>query len=259
MAHISLQHVEFQYPIYQAAGRSIKVSIMQQMAGGTIDSSYDSVTVRAINNLNLEIEDGARVGLIGRNGSGKSSLLRVLAGVAHPQAGVVNIEGRVIPLIERALGVNPELSGMANIELPMRFLGATTAEIREAKATIPEFTGLGDFIHMPVRTYSEGMKARLAFALCTAVHGDILVLDEWMGAGDIDFHRRAQARLTDMVNATRILVLASHSLDLIQSVCNKAIWMDRGNLIMYGDAVEVCMAYYNTMNSVPPPEKLAAE
>lgn len=259
MAHISLDTISVSYPVFEIAGRSLKVSLLRQMAGGRINIDAGVVEIEAIRNLSLQIPDGTRVGLIGRNGSGKSTLLRVLAGVAHPQSGRVSMQGRVIPLIERALGVNQELSGLANIELPMRLLGATTREINEAKLTIPEFTGLGGFIDMPVRTYSEGMKARLAFAICTSVKGDILVLDEWLGAGDIDFHQRAQERLSVMIDATRIVVLASHSLELVQNICDMAVWMDRGDLVMAGPSAEVIAAYRQSSEGARPAELVAAE
>jgi|CXWL01.1.fsa_nt_gi ABC-type polysaccharide/polyol phosphate transport system ATPase subunit len=243
MAHVLLDQISVRYPVYALTGRSLKVSLLRQMVGGRINADAGVVEIEAIRALSLDVKDGARVGLIGRNGSGKSTLLRVLAGVAHPQSGRVSIEGRVVPLLERGLGINPELSGLANIELPMRLLGATSREIKEAKLTIPEFTGLGGFIDMPVRIYSEGMKARLAFAICTAVQGDILVLDEWLGAGDIDFQMRAEERLVSMIQATRIVVFASHSMELIENICNLVVWMEHGDVIMAGPADEVVPAY----------------
>lgn len=243
MAHIRLNNIYFSYPVYSITGRSLKVSLMQQVAGAQIRNSNETVTVTAIKNLSFELKDGDRLGLVGHNGAGKSSLLRVLAGLAHPQAGSMEIQGRVIPLIERALGVNQELSGYDNIELPLRLLGANDQEIKEARGYIPEFTGLGDFMSLPVRTYSEGMKARLAFALCTAIHGDIMILDEWLSAGDIDFVEKAEQRLTNMVDSVPILVLASHNLDLLRRVCTKVAWMAHGKLMMLGDPEEVLTKY----------------
>ncbi len=245
MAHIELSNIGFNYSVYHAAGRSLKLSAMRRIQGG----ANGVVHVRAIRNLSLRLEDGDRLGLVGRNGSGKSTLLRVLGGLAHPQVGHVDIQGRVIPLIEKGLGINAELSGEANIELPLRLLGATDAEIQNARQWVPDFTGLQQFIHLPVRTYSEGMRARLAFALSTAIEGDILVLDEWLSAGDINFVDKAEAQLTSLLNKSRILVLASHSLELLRHVCTKVMWMEQGKVVMMGEPNEVIAAYIEGMRA----------
>jgi ABC-type polysaccharide/polyol phosphate transport system ATPase subunit len=154
-----------------------------------------------------------------------------------------------VSLIERGLGMNAELSGRANIELPLRLLGASTAEVSAAIEEIPEWTGLGTFIDLPIRTYSEGMKARLLFAICTALPSDVLVLDEWLGAGDAEFINRAEERLTGMLSKTSIVVLASHSMDTIQRFCNVVIWMDRGRIMMKGPPSEVIPAYLGCVSS----------
>src|SRR5690606_5073699 len=159
------------------------------------DGERGIVEVQALSDVSLDLKEGDRLGLVGRNGAGKSTLLKVLAGLVHPQRGGVRVEGRVAPLLTRGLGIHPELSGANNIELPMRLLGATEAEIKRAKRDVPEWSGLGEFIHLPVRTYSAGMRARLLFAICTAVRGEILIMDEWLSAGDADFVNKAQERL----------------------------------------------------------------
>ena len=240
MALIKLDDVSFWYPVYDVTGRSLKVSLMRHFTGA---QEHGSVEVQALSDLSLELRDGDRIGLIGRNGAGKSTLLRLLAGLVFPQRGGVKIEGRVVPLITRGLGIHPELSGAANIELPMRLLGATEAELKRARREVPEWSGLGDFIHLPVRTYSDGMRARLMFAICTAVRGDILVMDEWLSAGDADFVLRAQERLAQVLDTTRIVVLASHSMDIIRRMCNIVCWMERGRVIMTGPAETVLPAY----------------
>jgi ABC-type polysaccharide/polyol phosphate transport system ATPase subunit len=240
---VVLEDVSFAYPIYDIGSRSMKVSLFSRLTGGSEANRAGVVKVEALRKVSFSLKDGDRLGLIGRNGSGKSTLLRVLAGLAHPQSGKVQIAGRVVPLIERGLGIDPDLSGLANIELPLRLLGATTAEVKRAVEEIPEFTGLGDFIKLPVRTYSDGMKARLSFAICTAIHADVLVLDEWLGAGDAEFQQKAQERLQGMVDRTRVVVLASHSNDLIRQVCNRALWLDRGVPMMLGAPGETIDAY----------------
>ncbi len=243
MAAIDLDAVSFSYPVYEVTGRSLKMTVMRQLVGSKIDLGVGSVEVAALAEVTLNLRSGDRLGLVGRNGSGKSTLLRLLAGLAHPTRGRMHIDGRVLPLIDKGLGINPELSGFENIELPLRFLGASDAEVRAAKRDVPDFTGLGPFIHMPVRTYSEGMRARLAFALCTAITGDVLLLDEWLGTGDADFYERAQQRLKGMMSATQIVVLATHSTELMRSICNKVAWFDRGRLIVMGDPDAVIGMY----------------
>lgn len=248
-ARINLENVSFSYPVFEMASRSLKVSMFRQATGGVIGDKSGVVHVQALSNISFELNRGDRLGIIGRNGSGKSTMLRVLAGLAHPQIGTVEIKGRVVPLIEKALGINPELSGFANIELPLRLLGATSAEVERAKKEIPEFCGLGRFIHLPFRTYSDGMKTRLAFAICTSLEADILVLDEWLAAGDMEFQERAEVRLTKLIDETEIVVLASHSPQLIERVCNKTLWMQGGEMVLFGPTSQVLGAYLHSTQS----------
>ncbi|MFT3729162.1 MAG: ABC transporter ATP-binding protein [Terricaulis sp.] len=252
MASITLEDASFWYPLFDSTGRSLKVSVMRQFAGGDGNRPGGIVEVQALSNVSLQLRDGDRVGLIGRNGAGKSTLLRVLAGLFHPQRGGLKIEGRVVPLITRGLGIQGELSGMQNIEVPMRLLGATEAEIKRAKHDVPEWSGLGDFIHLPVRTYSDGMRARLLFGLSTAVRGDILVMDEWLSAGDADFVAKAQKRLTDLLETTRIVVLSSHSLEIVRRICNLVVWMERGQVMMTGTPDVVLPAYLKSIQRPVP-------
>lgn len=240
MASIRLEDVSFSYPLFDVTERSLKVSLMRQFGA---DAESGPVEVPALVDVSLKLEDGDRLGLVGRNGSGKSTLLKLLAGLIYPHHGGVSVRGRVVPLITRGLGIHPELSGYQNIELPMRLLGATEAEIRQARAEVPEWSGLGDFVHLPVRTYSEGMRARLLFAICTAVRGDILVMDEWLSAGDAEFVARAQERLRSLLDTTRIVVLSSHSIEIIRQMCNVVCWMEAGRIVMTGEADAVIPAY----------------
>lgn len=248
MTSVTLTDISLDYPVYELTGRSLKVSVLRQVAGARLILSNGSATVQALSHLSLSLKDGDRLGLVGHNGSGKSTLLRVIAGLAHPQEGKVRITGRVIPLIDRAMGINPDLSGLENIELPLRLMGATSAEVAAAMKEIPEWTGLGTFMNLPVRTYSDGMRARLSFALCTAVQGDILVLDEWLSAGDAAFIEQARARIAHYVSRSKILVLASHSAEMIEQVCNVTAWMERGELRAIGPTNEVLPLYLEAMH-----------
>lgn len=201
------------------------------------------VRVKALDNFSLDLREGDRVGLVGHNGSGKSTLLRVLAGIIHPQRGRVRVRGRVIPLIERGLGINQELTGRQNITLPLLLLGATRSEVRNALQDIPEWTGLGEFIDLPVRTYSEGMRARLMFGISTAIKGDILLLDEWLGAGDAQFISAASERMNHLLASAGIMVVASHSVEIVERFCNKAIWMEKGEIVAIGPPAQVLDHY----------------
>jgi len=247
MTSVKLEDVSFWYPVFDASGRSLKISLMRQFGG---NGEKGIVEVRALSQISLEIKHGDRVGLVGRNGAGKSTLLKVLARLIYPQRGGVSIEGRVVPILSRGLGIQPEFSGYRNIELPMRLLGATSAEIRRAQEEVPDWSGLGDFMHLPVRTYSDGMRARLMFALCTAVRGEILVMDEWLSAGDADFVERAQQRLRGLVESTPIVVLSSHSLDIIRKICNVVVWMEEGEIVQVGSPEDVLSAYLKGLPSL---------
>lgn len=240
MAVLKLSDVSFWYPVFDVTGRSLKVSLMRQFSRADEGAM---VHVQALRDVSLELKDGDRLGLVGRNGAGKSTLLRVFAGLLHPQRGGVKVSGRVVPLISRGLGIHPELSGYQNIELPMRLLGATENEIARARQEVPTWSGLGDFIQLPVRTYSDGMRSRLMFAICTAVRGDVLVMDEWLSAGDADFVNKARERLEELISSTRIVILSSHSMEIIRTICNVVCWMDQGRVVLMGPPEIVLPAY----------------
>lgn len=256
MPSIIIDNASVRYPVFDTSSRSLKVSLLSRIGvGGKQGPAY----VRALSDISLTIGDGERLGLVGRNGAGKSTLLRLIGGLIAPSSGRVKTKGRLIPVIERGIGIHPELTGRQNIELPLRLLGATKAEVLAARDEIPDFTGLGEFIDLPYKTYSEGMKARLVFALCTSIPADVLVLDEWLGAGDIDFTERAQRRLTEFLSRSRTLVLASHSLELIERVSTRVAWIDGGRVRMTGDPAEVCDAYRHHMSAAAPGQVAAAE
>ncbi len=240
---IQIDDVSVDYPVFDASARSMKMAALGKLTGGRVVSKFASINVRALDQLTLDIFEGERIGLIGHNGAGKSTLLRLLAGVLHPTSGDMLVRGRVVPMIEGALGVHSEFTGYENIELPLRLMGATEDEIARARVEIEEFTQLGPYMSMPLRTYSAGMRVRLAFAICTAVKPDVLVLDEWLGASDAAFIERASKRLNTMLEAAKAMVVASHSTDLLIGVCNRVLWLERGRLVMDGLPREVIAAY----------------
>jgi ABC-type polysaccharide/polyol phosphate transport system ATPase subunit len=195
-----------------------------------MSGAHDVITVRAIDGLNLEINDGDRVGLVGHNGSGKTTLLRVLAGIYKPSGGAITIEGQVGALLNSTAGMDPESTGIENIYLRGYMMGMSRREIASKLDDIAEFSELGDFLELPMRTYSTGMSARLAFAVSTAAHNDILLIDEGIGAGDAAFQKKAQQRIESLFDRTPIVILASHSETLISEFCNRRVMMEHGVL-----------------------------
>lgn len=245
MARIEFKVASIEFPIFNANGRSLTSRLLQVATGGKLDADPNGrVVIRALDKLSFNLQDGDRVGLLGHNGAGKSTLLRALSRVYAPTSGEAIIEGEVGSLIDISLGINPEATGRENIFIRGALLGFSKQEIESHLDEVIEFSELGDFIEMPVRTYSSGMHLRLAFAVSTVVRPEILLMDEWLSVGDENFKLKAEARLAELVDATKILVIASHSRELIESSCNRAIWLEHGQIKMDGSASEVCSAYF---------------
>ena len=245
MASVTLDRVTVDFPIYNARKRSLKAELFRRTVGGHIESNEDSrVSVMALRDVSMTLRDGDRLGLIGRNGAGKTTLLRVLSGVYEPPVGRVAIDGSVSSLTDIMMGMDPEATGYENILLRSVFLGVSVSQARASISEIVEFTGLGNFLNLPMRTYSSGMMVRLAFAVSTAVTPEILIMDELIGAGDATFFHKAEARLRDLIGRTRILVIASHADEILRRLCNKAALMEGGRLRMIGPVDEV-LAVYN--------------
>ena len=231
MISIDLCGVSVDFPIYGAESRSLKKRLLNRRIGSHV--SYGArhlVTIHALRDVSLEIRHGERVGLVGANGAGKSTLLRAIAGVFEPTRGRVRVEGRVTALFSLNLGIEADATGMENIVLRGLAAGLTRREIDRQAEEIAEFTELGDYLDFPLFTYSDGMKARLAFAISTAAKPEILLMDEWIGAGDAAFIEKARARLDAMVGDAGILVLASHNRTLLRRVCNRVVTLDRGRV-----------------------------
>jgi ABC-type polysaccharide/polyol phosphate transport system ATPase subunit len=242
MARVVLHDVSVSFPIFTSQTRSVKAAVFTRL-GGALGSHNDTVVVHALRNITLELRDGDRLGLVGHNGAGKTSFLRVVAGVYPPRSGEALIEGRVSSFTDITLGMEPEATGWQNIIFRCVFLGLTFAEARALAPTIGEFSELGDYLNLPVRTYSSGMFLRLAFAISTSVLPDIVVMDEMIGTGDQDFIAKARKRLSELLERSRILVLASHDEEIIQTFCNKVLWLDKGQVRMLGPIKDVMAAY----------------
>jgi lipopolysaccharide transport system ATP-binding protein len=246
VASVDFRNVSVDLPIFNARGRSLTSKLVQVATGGRLDSDgHGRVFVRALDQVSFSVSDGERVGLIGHNGSGKSTLLRTLSGVYLPSEGTAKVEGEVGSLIDIGLGINPEATGRENVFIRGALLGLSKANVQDRLQEIIEFSELGDFIEMPVRTYSAGMHLRLAFAVSTVVRPEVLLMDEWLSVGDESFLQKAEQRLTDLVNATKILVIATHSRELIESICTRVIWLEHGQVRMDGSPAAVSEAYFD--------------
>ncbi len=247
-ASIHLRNVGVDFPVFNASALSLKNRILSSVTGGAIDRKYDgSVIVRGLQDINIKIEAGERVGLIGHNGAGKTTLLRVLSGIYAPTEGEAIIKGECVSLINISLGIDPEATGRENIKLRSAMIGYTPKQTREKMDEIIEFSGLGSFIDMPFRTYSSGMQLRLAFAVSTSIRPQILVLDEWLSTGDEEFRHRAENRMKEVVDSTDILILASHSRQLLLENCTRVIWMEHGKVKMDNITAKVLRSYFGTL------------
>ena len=246
---IDLQNVVVDYPIYTKRGRSLKSHIAKAVGGNINNDSDDRIVVRAIDEVSLSFRPGDRVGLIGANGSGKSTLLRVVAGIMEPSYGSVRIAGRVASLIDLSMGMDSEATGYENIIMRGVFLGRTFTEARATIPDIEKFTELGEYLSFPIRTYSSGMGVRLSFAISTAVECDILVLDEIIGAGDAAFHHKADARMHSLIHSTDIVVIATHDLSMTRQLCNRALFLSKGRIVVDGSVEDAIRSYNESIES----------
>ena len=246
MVGIKFTDVGVSIPIFNANGRSLTSRLLEVATGGRLDADpKGKVSVQALSGISFEFFPGDKVALLGHNGAGKSTLLRAIGGVYKPTTGNAEISGKTASLIDINLGINPEATGEENIYIRGALLGFSKSEISEKYAEIVDFSELGDFIKMPVRTYSSGMQLRLAFAISTIVRPEILIMDEWLSVGDESFRLKAEARLQSVVEHSDILVIATHSRDLVESVCNKVIWLEHGQVKLQGLIAEVLPKYFS--------------
>lgn len=233
---IELNGVTLEYPIYSVKAQSLRNAVMNIAVGGKLlKDGKDIVYVKALDNVSFKIDEGDRLGIIGHNGSGKTTLLKVLAGVYEPTKGRISVHGRISSMVDISLGVDWNLTGTENIINMARRRGFTTKEILKRIPEIVEFSDLGSFIDLPFKTYSAGMAARLVFAVATCFEPDILLLDEWIGAGDAAFFDKAEAKMNDILQKSRVMVLATHNFSLVEKVCNKVVVLNSGRQEYFGD------------------------
>jgi ABC-2 type transport system ATP-binding protein/lipopolysaccharide transport system ATP-binding protein len=245
MAGVHLKSVSVAFPVLHTSHRSLKKAVVSTAAGGTIlRDSRSAPVVQALKKVSASFAPGDRIGLVGPNGAGKSTLLRVIAGIYEPSGGEIDVIGNVLPLLDLGLGFDGDLTGRENIRLRGMFLGIKPSRFERLVPDISDFTELGEYLDLPVRTYSSGMQMRLSLGVATALEPDILLMDEWIMAGDAAFLEKARARLSSFVEKANILVLASHSEAIIREWCNKAMLLRGGLVEAFGAVDDVFRAYH---------------
>jgi ABC-2 type transport system ATP-binding protein len=230
------------FPIFDAKTRSLKKAVLGR-AGGRIGTESKVPIIEALRDITVSLRRGGRVALVGHNGAGKSTLLRLMSGIYEPTRGRASVIGKVAPVFDLAVGMDPEISGLDNILIRGLFLGMTRKQMEARVDDIAAFTELGDYLSMPLRTYSTGMRVRLALGVVTSIDPEILLLDEGIGAVDAAFLDKSKQRLSELVERAGLLVFASHSDEFLRELCDTAIWMEHGQIKQQGDLEDVLRAY----------------
>jgi ABC-2 type transport system ATP-binding protein/lipopolysaccharide transport system ATP-binding protein len=241
---VRFDRVSVSFPVYQGGSRSLKKRVLFHGSAGKIGrDANQKIVIEALRDVSFSLSAGDRVALIGPNGAGKTTLLRTIAGIYEPIEGSVVTRGRISPMFDISFGIDPDLSGYENIRLRALLLGSSPGEIETHLPDIVEFTELGDYLDMPVRTYSTGMILRLSFAVATCFRPEILLMDEWILAGDAHFMAKAEARVRNFIERANVLVVASHDLKLCSRWCTMAIWMEQGRVWEVGPVDQVIRQY----------------
>jgi lipopolysaccharide transport system ATP-binding protein len=245
MAFITLDKASVVLPIFNSSARSITNTLVSAATGGVLTAQKGGhLSIEALKDIDLQIVAGDRVGIVGHNGSGKSTLLRLLSGVFEPSSGKIKRSGTISSLVDISLGINGENTGRENIFLRGKLMGLSKKEIDQKIDEIIEFSELGEYINLPVRIYSSGMLLRLAFSVSTSITADILIMDEWLSVGDGAFAERSSQRLRNLVDESEILVIASHTRELLEETCNKIVWLEHGLIRKVGPTQEILPEYF---------------
>lgn len=245
MAALAAEHVHVEFPIY-GPQRSFRNALFDRAAGGIVrrdGKRQDHVIINALQDINFELSNGDRLGLIGHNGAGKSTLLKVLAGIYEPVRGRILLDGEVTPLFDALPGLDPDDTGYENVITAGLLLGMTRDQVENKISAIEEFSELGEYLSLPVRTYSSGMITRLGFAVATGLEPDILLMDEGIATGDARFAERATKRMREFISRSSIMVLASHSIQMVQDTCNKALLLQSGRVAAFGPTAIILEHY----------------
>ncbi|WP_410653050.1 ABC transporter ATP-binding protein [Amycolatopsis sp. cmx-4-54] len=249
MVSIEVRGAYVDFPIFDAKTRSLKKQVLGKV-GGKIGTDAKVPIIEALRDISLSLSEGDRVGLVGHNGAGKSTLLRLLSGIYEPTRGTTLVTGRIAPVFDLGVGLDPEVSGHENILIRGLFLGMSRKQMAKRVDDIAEFTELGDYLHLPLRTYSAGMRVRLALGVVTTIDPEILILDEGLGAIDAAFLAKARERLVDLARRSGVLVFASHSDELLRELCSTALWMDEGRIHARGSLDEVLATYHGDQRKI---------
>ena len=258
-ARIDVTDVSVFFPLYHGSSRSLKKTVMAAASGRLGQDRQSRVVVEALRHITFSLGSGDRLGLIGMNGAGKTTLLRTLAGIYEPVMGRVRVQGVLSTMLDTGLGMNVELTGRENIQLRGLYSGLNRAELPRLEEDVAAFSELGDFMDLPMRTYSAGMVVRLSFALATAIRPQILLMDEWFLAGDAEFLEKAQARLESVVRGAEILVLSTHLMPVVRQWCTRVLWLDQGRIIADGAPDDVIPGYLREPMPTPAPTPEVAE
>jgi ABC-type polysaccharide/polyol phosphate transport system ATPase subunit len=254
MTSIDLENLSLVFRVRQQRGISLKDFIVHRMFRESVNPYME---VRALSNINLSIRQGDRLGIVGHNGAGKSTMLKMLAGIYPPTSGTRRVVGEICSLFELTLGFEPEASGWENIAYRGYLQGETPKSLRSKLAQIAEFSELGEFLDSPVRHYSAGMMVRLAFSVATAIDPEILLVDEVLAAGDLAFQKKARGRMEEMIDRAHLIVMVSHDLEALAKFCNRAIWLDHGQILREGPTDEIIAAYSEAMSGLKVQAKAA--
>lgn len=245
MTLIKLDDVGLKFQVRHAGRISFKDYLLHGLFRRSKKTSFE---VQALENINLTVEEKDRLGIIGPNGAGKSTLLKLLAGIYPPTSGRRKVVGRISSLFDIALGFETDANGWENIMYRGYLQGETPRSIREKTQPIAEFSELGDFLNMPVRYYSSGMKVRLAFSIATAIAPEILIVDEVLSAGDMAFQTKARERMKSLMSSARAVIVVSHDMKSLELTCDRVLWLDHGKMQLIGPAEEVIKAYTQQNN-----------
>lgn len=248
MTFIKLSDASVTFSIFNTKTRSVRNTLINAI-GGNVNSIDNTVYVKALDNISLEINEGERVGLIGHNGAGKSTMLKLLSGIYEPTEGVMNVRGYTSSLTDITMGMDPENSGYDNIIMRCILMGMTFKQAKDKVKEIIDFSELSEYIDLPTRTYSTGMYMRLAFTIATSIAPDILIMDEMIGAGDASFIEKAKIRSMALIEQTKIMVISSHDMNIMRDICTRGLWMEKGKIRMDGEINAVIEAYQNHVSS----------
>ena len=242
MPLIEANNVGIEFPVPTPSARSFRHLAIQTASrvGGQVSKSQGAFRfVKALDDVSFALQQGDRLGLVGHNGAGKTTLIRLLAGIYEPTKGSLRMVGRKVPMFDIGLGMDEEASGYENIRIRGLILGLTPEEIESRVPEIAEFAELGDYLELPIRTYSSGMLLRLVFSIAASIHGDIILMDEWIAVGDAHFRKKTHDRLQEITSHSGIVVLASHDHGLLRDTCNLGLYLDSGRVGAFGALEDV--------------------